>query len=807
MHVDTVYTVTNLFVVWLGVALLVHGVQMMYDSGYRPPKTPAGFVMAMLWIVGGGALASAWLTHRCSRCVDQTCNGKPRWSTTRLLGNGLILLAAAGIGVMGTFMTYLHPYRLGPCDCTTSEWGPNCEPCLCDHGVCDSGTYGSGRCSCDDGWAGDYCDRCDARHTGDDCDDCKTGYDPNTNCQTCARQYDGEECDICARGWREWQNYSALFPNVISDDNRHLCDECAPNHFGYNCRPCPWGNDVPALTLTQNAPLTRGTRVVDVSARTGTVEQMQIYQDEAWIPSFDYDKQQFAPLTETRVKIRYDYTHQLSEWTTLSEIRGVQCNNRGTCEDDDRHQAQTPDWQDTCTYDPLGNNDNGQCTSDEDCTVSENCQGTCIGELPVPILWSVQKSGSPCKSDADCQVPNIVVDEFNTTYEGGRCVTRVCCAESRHGSGNCDCDPQYFGTEDQPDGQKPHYKKSPACDFCPGYDWLTEEPTTICSGGKGTCQAGYSRTGDYLSMRCACGTTAENDLQIAWSGELCQAGDWDEDNEYDICASGYWGPDCTQCPGGFGLRACSGHGVCQGSGTNSGTGQCICDVGSPRATAWMLAPYVKRYAAETVGLDATGASSTCNECAPNHYGDECYQCPGTDSITPSQLSDIFQPPFSYTLLGQSSAQPAPLCHPQKPTMCWISCGRGGWCDWGRKGDGTCTCWSNRRQNSDTWNPLDNVCIGNDRYTSAPEDYAGFGEQCPSYGRCSGGDASRHTTDTCGAPEYVGTDKDLTQTIADTGWIPSDDWSGTPTTCPGTQECYPWHAINWAPERNTCERDP
>lgn len=40
------------------------------------------------------------------------------------------------------------------------------------------------------------------------------------------------------------------------------------------------------------------------------------------------------------------------------------------------------------------------------------------------------------------------------------------------------------------------------------------------------------------------------------------------------CADGAFGPNCQKCP-----SDCNGHGVCDGSGTRSGTGNCICSTG------------------------------------------------------------------------------------------------------------------------------------------------------------------------------------------------------------------------------------
>jgi hypothetical protein len=785
MHGDTLFKITSLITLWAGLTLIFVGGQQMYDSGYRPPEMPPGWAMGICWIVGGGVLASVWVSYIGAYVLEQKCSNKPRWSMTKILSSSLILIGAAGLAVAGTFLTWKHPYRLGPCDCLDTEWGPNCDPCECVNGICDWGTYGSGRCSCDLGWSGNYCDKCDERWKGEDCDICKTGF-TGEKCDSCARGYDGEDCDICAPGWQPWQHSSALFPDIISsDDFRHLCDECLPNHWGYFCQQCPWGNDVPKITLDKNVPIQNGTRVADSSGNGGSVVNMQIYKDNKWHTTYQYETTNPKVLEYTRVKIKYDKDSTISKWLLFNDLRGVQCNNRGTCNDDAKHQADDTSWQDTCT------STFEECTSNEDCTVSENCKGTCQPtELPVSALWVVQlPQGKLCSTDEDCIDRSIVIDATNATYEGGRCLSRTCCKESFHGDGTCDCDSQYFGPILE---HQPLHKLSPSCDFCPGYDWLTEEPSTICSGGKGTCTPSYSRTNDYLQMKCTCGLTQYEDpitkivvpnRLVAWSGDMCECGDWNNDQKCDTCASGYWGSECTQCPGGFGLRACSGHGTCQGSGTADGTGQCICDI-KPES-AWMLAPYVKRYESETVGLDSNNQDLTCSECAPNYWGEQCSRCDELQDIAPSQLDDIFQPGNSYSLgIGQSSKDPFTVCHPQDPTICSLACGGGGWCNWGRTGDGTCTCWSNKRKNEHT---------------------------C---GYCSLGDTSRRTEDICGKDTFTGTQKDMTQNIAQTGWTPYDDWSGPVADynqeCADVSkgQCYKWLPDNWRP-RNwgfSCIRD-
>lgn len=758
----------------------------MMGSGYVAPKTPVGWISGMLWIIAGAALGVCWFSYICAHIVDQTINNKPRWSTSKILTAGLPLLGAACLGVVGTYVTWQHPYLLGPCDCASEEWGPTCEPCLCgDHGVCDAGAYGSGQCICDFNWAGPNCDQCGARWKGEDCDICKTGYDGAPRCKECARGYDGEDCDVCAGGWQPWQHASELFPNTISeDDHRHLCDECNTNHWGYECKKCPMGNDVPLKTLDRNHPILKGTRATDTFGNVGSITDMQIHAAGVWSDSFVYNKDDPEILKHARIKLNYDHDRTTSNWILLGELRGVQCNNRGVCNDDAKHQIDHPEWHKTCTptYET--------CTSNADCTVSENCKGTCQGtELPIPTMWVIElPEGKLCSSDEDCIDRNIHLDASNATYEAGRCVARVCCQETYHGDGDCQCEQGFFGRKD-PDMPFEHDKVSPACDFCPGYDWTSEEPSSICSGGKGTCTPGYSRDGDYLKMRCTCGNTeyidpvtqiVDKNRIIRWYGDLCQCGDWNEDLECDTCASGYWGSECQQCPGGFGLRACSGHGRCHGSGSNGGTGQCDCD--TKEYTSWMLAPYVKRYPSEKIGYDDRGQDLTCSECAPNFWGQECLRCDETAQIKQSELKHIFQPGGSFSLgPAMSSAEPHPVCHPDKPWICTLACGRGGWCNWGRTGDGSCLCWSNKPLNSGTWNPLDNVCIGNGRYNGTLQDYKGYGEQCPSYGYCSLGNTNRETTDLCGAGSWT---------------LASSEQYNVECADDNMGECFPWQKMDF-----------
>tara|TARA_B110000483_G_C18078589_1_gene497144 strand:- start:153 stop:554 length:402 start_codon:yes stop_codon:yes gene_type:complete len=130
------------------------------------------------------------------------------------------------------------------------------------------------------------------------------------------------------------------------------------------------------------------------------------------------------------------------------------------------------------------------------------------------------------------------------------------------------------------------------------------------------------------------------------------------------------------------------------------------------------------------------------------------------------------------------------------------------------------CWSNVRQNSHTWNPLDNTCIGDQRYTGKNEDYIGLGgEQCPAYGYCSeNSETGRRSATMCGEIGWTGDEKDMTTEGLD--WSPFDDWNGTDT---GRQSsttynsecnlnnrgrCYKWMPIDWRPSNSliTCVKE-
>ena len=211
----------------------------------------------------------------------------------------------------------------------------------------------------------------------------------------------------------------------------------------------------------------------------------------------------------------------------------------------------------------------------------------------------------------------------------------------------------------------------------------------------------------------------------------------------------------------------------------------------------MLSEYVPRYPGDCANCgNPEKDQRTCNECAPNFWGEGCWRCDDTDMIKASELDDILQPKDSFHFgIGQSAAdeKPHPVCHPQQPWLCSLACGGGGWCDWGRRGNGKCTCWYNLEASSTTWNPLDNVCIGQNSFDGslipefkqavlegAAKTPSVVVEYCPYYGYCSNDITSRTDFRAC---------------------------DNKPNSCPNGQ-CYPWKQIDWRNSNSkiTCVRD-
>ena len=115
------------------------------------------------------------------------------------------------------------------------------------------------------------------------------------------------------------------------------------------------------------------------------------------------------------------------------------------------------------------------------------------------------------------------------------------------------------------------------------------------AASSGCCKAGYFCGGTVGVMDGACKPYCEVDPATGaicfGHGECsdtpgkcaCEHG-YDAATSCKTCAAGFFGAHCDPCPGGGDAASaaapfCSGHGTCDGSGTNAGTGVCTCAKG------------------------------------------------------------------------------------------------------------------------------------------------------------------------------------------------------------------------------------
>ena len=144
MYGVNTFKILSLFSIFTGLGLLMSGTQTMYKSGYRPPETPSGWILGIFWIGLGGVIAWTWSLYMFSALYIQKCNHRKRWPLVQVFSSFTFLAAALSFALFGVWITWKYPYKLGPCDCTEAQWGPQCAPCTCDlsHGVCDWGVCG-----------------------------------------------------------------------------------------------------------------------------------------------------------------------------------------------------------------------------------------------------------------------------------------------------------------------------------------------------------------------------------------------------------------------------------------------------------------------------------------------------------------------------------------------------------------------------------------------------------------------------------------------------------------------------------------
>lgn len=103
-------------------------------------------------------------------------------------------------------------------ECLPGFYGKDCKACKnCNHGTCDSGISGTGKCVCNEGWGpeevctsclegfwGDQCQKCPSCHSHGKCNDglkgdgtctCEGNWDSRVNCDDCKDGFFGLSCE------------------------------------------------------------------------------------------------------------------------------------------------------------------------------------------------------------------------------------------------------------------------------------------------------------------------------------------------------------------------------------------------------------------------------------------------------------------------------------------------------------------------------------------------------------------------------------------------------------------------------------
>ena len=324
MKGGNIFVALSLLSLFGGSFVFIISIQQMGNSNYtNAPSIPAGWLMGIALIILASVLTWVWTLYMVAMLCYQWRTKKKQWSVIKIITLGAVLVAALLFSITGVYLIYKYPLRLSECECTQKQWGSTCSPCTCGvEGTCHWGRTGSGLCLCNDRYGGVDCNQCNDRYkpepVGDlpACNICRTGY-AGENCETCAKGYAGEDCSVCDSGWQPWTHTSALFPNDLADDGRHLCDECLPNHFGYYCTRCPYGNDVPLKTLDFNDEIAPGQFVRTVDNKYGEIFQVQTLVGSTWT-SITYDPSDEDVLTTTRVQVALEPSGRL-KWHLLKK--------------------------------------------------------------------------------------------------------------------------------------------------------------------------------------------------------------------------------------------------------------------------------------------------------------------------------------------------------------------------------------------------------------------------------------------------------------------------------------------------------
>ncbi|CAB1353161.1 unnamed protein product [Coregonus sp. 'balchen'] len=131
-------------------------------------------------------------------------------------------------------------------ECKSRAWVMRClcsgglEATCGEHGDCDDGRLGSGRCRCHDGFRGMACELCELNHYGTNCTACNC-----TNQGRCEEGMEGDGSCSCTEAWTGDRCHLKIEKKLVCSPECHSNAVCLPNNIclcqsqyvgdGFNC--------------------------------------------------------------------------------------------------------------------------------------------------------------------------------------------------------------------------------------------------------------------------------------------------------------------------------------------------------------------------------------------------------------------------------------------------------------------------------------------------------------------------------------------------------------------------------------------
>ena len=496
-------------------------------------------------------------------------------------------------------------------ECAPGHYGPNCQKCASDcgsHGHCSDGMQGDGSCVCNPGFIGQTCDNCApglgwtpnsstacrlgpglisigegiyvacSGHgtlnnvTGQcTCDANMTG--PGCEVQVCEQDQFGEECSgtcrDCAPGQGECDGAGTTFGTGACrcKDNYSgaECRQCKPGFTGRFCNiTCPVGSD---LVCSGHGTCVNDGIALNNNNQAGTCN---------CVPGYSGND---CSIENATLK------------SCLKSSSSASCTGRGTCQN--------------------GN----ECVCNEGWDAGTLCEEALSGWVKI--------------SDGQGGASNEHVEECPGSANNP-CSGHGVCSDTGNTKASCSCDEGYSGDACEMCAQGYFFDaQGGICTECPGGAQIPCNGQGICHNTTGLCMCanGWSDLSNCTECEdgfwgdrcysCPRGSDLASGLSATCSGHgTCSDGRLSSEGRCtcaagfsgqacDSCDYGRFGPSCQACPTSSSGAVCSNQGVCDGDGTQRGSGKCLC---FPRISG-----------------------AKCDKCIPGHHGPDCAPCPGLDS--------------------------------------------------------------------------------------------------------------------------------------------------------------------------------